>query len=272
VRLSVEQRILEAAQRLPAGGAVSGWASLRLAGANFCDGLARDGITELPVPLVGPPESNFRAGRGGTRHRQRLPQDEIVERHGVPCTTVERAVFDGVRHARGLREGVVVVDIAVAAGLVTLSGLATYAAGLGRSPGATRFRKALVLANARSRSPNETRMRLIWRIDAGLPEPKCNWPVADLEGRRIGRPDLLSEELAVVGEFDGADHSRAGVRSTDAGKESDYRDAGLEVFRVTGLDLGSPKLVLGRMRAAVGRAAEARRPRHWMTLADPGPL
>jgi len=134
------------------------------------------------------------------------------------------------------------------------------------------MRKALTLANARSRSPNETRMRLIWRIDGGFPEPRCNWPVADHGGRRIGRPDLLSDELAVVGEFDGGDHDRAQVRSSDAGKESAYRDAGLEVFRVMGPDLGNPRLVLGRMSAAVSRAAEAQRPRRWMTRTDPGPL
>ena len=181
-------------------------------------------------------------------------------------------MLDGVRWAPDLREAVVIVDIAVAAGLATLPGLAAYAGGVGRSPGAARLRRALGLANARSRSPNETRMRLIWRIDGRFPEPRCNWPVADLDGRRIGRPDMLSDELSVVGEFDGADHSRARARSTDAGKESDYRDAGLEVFRVTGHDLADPVIVLGRMRAAVRRAADAERPRRWMTRADPGPL
>jgi hypothetical protein len=272
VEVTVEQRILEEAQRLPAGGAVSGWASLRLAGANFCDGLARDGIRELPVPLVGTPTSNFRAGPGSARHRTFLTDADVVVRHGVRCTAVQRAVLDAVRWQPDAREAVVIVDIAVAAGLTTLAALRAYAAELDRTHGAARLRDALALANARSRSPNETRTRLIWQIDGGFPEPRCNWPIADLEGRRIGRPDLLCDELAVVGEFDGADHVRARVRSTDAGKESDYRDAGLEVFRVTGPDLDNPPLVLGRMRSAVDRAAGARRPRRWMTGADPGPL
>jgi hypothetical protein len=272
VALTVEQRILEAAQRLPDGGAVSGWASLRLAGANFCDGLARDGATELPVDLVGPPGSNFRAGMGTSRHRQHLDETEIVVRHGVPCTVSGRAVLDAVRWSSDPREAVVMVDISVAAGLVTLAGLTEYAAALGSVAGAAVFRRALVHANARSRSPNETRMRLIWRIDGGFPQPRCNWPLADLDGQRIGRPDLLCEELAVIGEFDGRDHNGARTRSTDAGKESAYRDAGLEVFRVTGRDLLRPEAVLARMRAAVRRAAEVRRPRRWMTSAHPGPL
>lgn len=269
---TVEQRIVEAAQRLPEGGAVSGWAALRLAGANLCDGLGRDGVTELPVALVGPPTSNFRPGSGCARHRQRLDPSEVVLRHGVPCTTVARAVLDEARAAPDEREAVVAVDIAVAAGLTTLSALTGYAAGLGRVPGVARLRSALRLADRRSRSPSETRMRLIWVVDGGLPVPRCNWPVANLAGWRIGRPDLLCEQLAVIGEFDGADHSRAASRSADAGKESDYRDAGLEVFRVTGRDLGDPVRVLRRMRAAVDRAAEWSRPRRWMLAADPGPL
>jgi hypothetical protein len=272
VARTVEQRILEAAQRLPAGGAVSGWAALRLAGANFCDGLDRDGVTELPVPLVGAPGSSFRVDAGCTRHRQRLAGVEVTVRYGVPCTVVERAVLDGVRWAADLREAVVVVDIAVAAGLATLAGLTAYATTLGRAPGAAILRQALALSNARSRSPNETRMRLIWQIDGEYPEPLCNWPIADLAGRKIGRPDLLSEKLAVIGEFDGRDHNGASTRSTDAGKESAYRDAGFEVFRVTGSDLESSQLVLRRMQAAVTRAREGQRPPRWMRAAVPGPL
>ena len=272
VALTVEQRILEAAQRLVGGGAVSGWASLRLAGANLSDGLGPDGTSVLPVPLVVPTTANLRPGPGSVRHRMLLPASEVVERHGVPCTVVPRAVLDGVRWASDEREGVVIVDVALAAGLTSISRLTAYAGRLGRAPGVTRFRRALSLANDRSRSPNETRMRLIWRLDGGFPEPRCNWPIADLDGRRIGRPDLLVDALAVVGEFDGADHRGARVRSTDFGKESDYRDVGLEVFRVTGSDLANRTLVLGRMRAAVRRAAESGRPRAWMVGVDPGPL
>ena len=46
----VEQRVAEESGRLPAGGAVTGWAALRLHGANLLDGTS-DGRTPLPVPL-----------------------------------------------------------------------------------------------------------------------------------------------------------------------------------------------------------------------------
>src|SRR3954468_10946219 len=45
-----EQRILEQSMRLP-GGAVTGWASLRMHGAAFFDGLRDGGRTQAPVPL-----------------------------------------------------------------------------------------------------------------------------------------------------------------------------------------------------------------------------
>ena len=48
----VEQRILEAAARLPAHSAVSAWAALRWRGATFFDGLGDGGRTRLPVPLL----------------------------------------------------------------------------------------------------------------------------------------------------------------------------------------------------------------------------
>jgi hypothetical protein len=57
-----EQRILEQSVRLPAGGAVTGWAALRLHRASFFDGLAGDGRTRFPVPLAVGRGSKMRGG------------------------------------------------------------------------------------------------------------------------------------------------------------------------------------------------------------------
>jgi hypothetical protein len=115
-------------------------------------------------------------------------------------------------------------------------------------------------------------MRLVWLLDAGLPTPLCNWPIADLSGRRLGRPDLLCEELAVIGEFDGDGHRTAAEHRVDVAKEGDYRNVGLESFRVVGRDLTDVPLIVGRMHDAVRRTRQAGRPRGWMRRADPGPL
>src|SRR3954447_802486 len=69
------------------------------------------------------------------------------------------------------------------------------------------MRAALDLASEDSRSPNETRMRLVWVLDAGLPVPAVNQPVYDLDGRLLGVADLLDVAAGVVGEYDGEDHA-----------------------------------------------------------------
>jgi very-short-patch-repair endonuclease len=96
--------------------------------------------------------------------------------------------------------------------------------------------------------------------------------VADERGRRIGKPDLLCEELAVVGEYDGADHREARRQADDVAKEDDFRNVGLECFRVVGRDIDDVSLVVRRMRGAVQRAAEAGRPSRWTIRKNPGPL
>lgn len=269
---TLEQRILEEAQRLPAGGAVSGWAALRLFGGNMFDGLDTDGRTELPIPLVAPRHRDFRPGRRSRRHRESLEPDEVTQRHGIATTTAERALFDGMHWAVDLREAVAVADMAFAAQLTTPAAILDWLDERPGRRGITRVRRALAYAVTRSRTPAETRLRLIWEIDAGLPRPLCNWPVADEHGVRIGRPDLLSQELGVVGEFDGRDHREISTQAEDVDKEGRYRDAGLECFRVVGRDLFDRPLVVQRIRSAARRAAEADRPRRWLISSAPGPL
>jgi hypothetical protein len=134
------------------------------------------------------------------------------------------------------------------------------------------WRRTWRLAEDRVLSPRETPVRLIWVLDAGLPRPRCNWPVANAAGRRIGGPDLLSEETDVVGEYDGADHRERSRHAQDVGKEDAYRNAGLECFRIVGRDLDDVGLVVHRMRAAVARAQRSTAPRTYLIRNDPGPL
>lgn len=221
---------------MPEGGAVGGWAALRLYGGGYFDGLAADGRTPLPVPLVLPPGRNLRPGRRAVLVREPLDPDTIEDRHGVPCLPAARAAVDEARRAIDVRAAVVVFDMALVAQLVTRSELGRVVCRQARAPGIRQARKALDLAEDRSLSPQETFLRLVWILDAGLPRPQCNWHVHTDDHRFVGMPDLLSQECAVVGEYDGAEHAGAARRSRDARRAEAFRDLGLEHFTVVSAD------------------------------------
>lgn len=249
-----EQRILEQSVRLPEGGAVTGWAALRLHGATWVDGLAPDGRSRLPVPLALGRGRNIRGDRAVALHRDPLPASEVVVLRGIPCTVAERATFDAMRCAPDLTEAVVAVDMAAAGEVTSVRRMQSYVEERARWRGVPRARSALSLASDTSWSPNETRMRMVWLREAGLPPPLVNRPVFDLSGRLLGYPDLLDPSTGLVGEYDGADHRRAARHASDVGREDLFRRQGLEVFRVTGPDLRTPGRVRARMLEALARA------------------
>jgi hypothetical protein len=248
----VEQRIVEAAARLPAHSAVSAWASLRWRGATFFDGLGDGGRTRLPVPLlVG---GNIRPDPRVVVSHEQLPPSEIEWVAGVPVTIVERAVFDEMRRTGSVRRAVEVIDMAIAAELTDLERVAEYIAIRPAWTGVPMTRLALPLASADSRSPQETRMRLTWVLNAGLPTPVCNQPVFDLDGRLLGIPDLFDPVAGLVGEYDGADHLAEDRRARDAVREERFRDHGLEYVALVRGDLGRPAQAAHRILAARARA------------------
>ncbi len=264
-----EQRVLEQAMRLRSGGAVTGWASCRMHGAAFFDGLRRDGRTLIPVPLGCSPLHQVRRLPGDDLVRDILLDEEIVELHGVACTVAPRATFDAMRYSAGIREAVVALDMAAAAEITSVTQMREY---VDRHPawtGVPLAREAVALADELSRSPQESRLRLVWQLDAVRPRPLVNPPLFDLRERLLGYPDLFDPVAGVVGEYDGEDHRDALRHSSDVDRESGFRDHGLEVFRVTGPDMRDPQLVAQRIHAAYRRARYVDPARRTWTLARP---
>ncbi len=265
-----EQWVVEKAALLPAGGAVTGWAALRLLSARFCDGRTLAGET-LPVPLAVGPGQARRPVAGVRWLQDRISRDEVWIRCDTPVAMPERAVFDAMRLAPDLRHAVVELEMAIAAELTSLRRVRAYVATHSGWKGVVQGRAALDLACEHSRSKYETGMKLIWRVDAGLPAPLVNQEVFALDGRLLGVADLLDVEAGVVGEYDGGDHAGARRRSKDATREGGLRDHGLEVFRVTGYDMWDPESVVRRMRAARARARwVAPEERRWTITPPPG--
>lgn len=268
-----EQRILEQSMRLPAGGAVTGWAACRLARAAFFDGLARDGLTRLPVPLAVGPDGRLRADGDAVATYDRIDEGEVVEVCGIPALTALRATFDAMRLAADVREAVVALDMMAAARRMSLRRLASYADLRAGAHGIAKVRAAVPLASEHSRSPNETRLRLCWVLDAGLPPPLVNCPVYGDGGALLGIADLLDDEAGLAVEFDGADHRSAGQHTRDVAKEDAFRRHGIEVARVTGADLWDRELVVDRLREARGRARfEPATTRRWEPRPEPDVL
>ncbi len=266
-----EQRILERSVLLPATGAVTGWASLRYFGGNFFDGLQPDGRTERPVPLVAGPRQ-ARRPRAGVRWLQdRLDRTEVWIRHaGVPCTEVRRACFDEMRLAGDLGAAVGALDMAAAAELTSILRMRAYVDLHPSWTGVPLAREALDLADENSRSPRETELRLVWVLDAGLPRPLVNQDVFDrVTGRLLGVADLLDPVAGLVGEFDGGEHAGAVRRSRDARRDGLFRDHGLEVFRVTAVDLADRRTVVERAHAARRRALWLPAARRTWTIEPP---
>jgi hypothetical protein len=235
---------------------------LRLHGAAYFDGVDR------PVPLLSP-DRQLRPTGGSTASRERFVPEERVMRHGVPCATVERALFDEMR-ALDLWESVVAMDMAAAAELTSRRRMQLYVGGHLGWPGTRALHEALGLADDRSASPPETTTRLVWRRVAGLPRPRCNEPVFTLDGRLLGVPDLLDPRSGTVVEYDGADHLGLVRRHRDLGRAESMRAHGLEILVVMEPDLREPDDLAARMVAARQRGQErTEREGHRWTLEPP---
>jgi hypothetical protein len=245
-----EQRAFEVGVRLRPGALLTGWAALRLAGASYFEGLDRR--TPLPVPVLLPHEARLR-GPEVRVERTRLPIPAAVWHAGVPCVPHERALLHELRHAVGARRAGVMVDMALAAGVVDLARLRQVAsAQRGLSPSAA---YAVDRACAECRSPRESDMLQVWESVAGLPRPLMNREVRDLSGRLLAIVDLLDVEAGVCGEFNGAAHRSAARQSRDEKRHAALRGVGLETFTVVGRD--SEPAQVERMTAARARAAWA---------------
>ena len=255
---------------LPARGAVTGWAALRLAGAAYFDGLLPDGATRRPVRLLAGPGQARRDRAGVVWSQGRFPDEEVWRLAGVACTRPLRALFDEMRTAVDVRAAVVDLDMAAAAELSSIRRMREYVGRQTGCGGVPLVRRALDLADENSRSPAESRLRLTWELDCARPRPLTNRDVLDQHGRLLGIADLIDPVAGVVGEYDGVEHARAGRRSRDAAKDTAFRDHGLEVFRVTGYDEHRPGAVRARIESAYARAEVNGMPRLWTIEPPPG--
>lgn len=231
-------RIIDAVPLLPEGAALGGWAAAFLLGASDLDGLERDGLTPQPITVCLQPAVQVRPRAGIVQLRSAFRDDEVRMVDDVPVLQPIRTCFDLARRATDLAEAVVGIDAMLRADLIDLDELHDYVQRHPRWRGRPRAQRAANLADRRARSTQESRFRVLWIIDAGLPAPEVNVPLfAKNTGALVAIPDLLDPEAGLVGEFDGGHHRQLEQHTADNAREEELERHGLIVVRATSLDL-----------------------------------
>ncbi len=231
------------AKRLPAGAAFSGRTAVWL------HGLDMEPSDPIEITMPEPTGSSRRAG--AVVRRTRLGRHEIVRRRGLPTTGALRTVVDlGGRDP--LTEGVVAADLFLHAGLVSIGELRGYVSEHPGTKGIARLRRVVDLAEPKSESAMETRLRMLLEL-AGLPRPQVQVSVHDDEGRFLGRPDLFYVRHGLGVEYDGGNHRDRLV--DDNRRQNGLVGAGFRLLRFTAADVyGNPETVAMQVRQALARA------------------
>lgn len=260
-------RIAAAAKLLPEGAAIGGWAAAQLLGARDLDGIEISRDRLIPVPICLQPDMQLRERAGIVLWRSEFGSDEIDRGGEIPILSPVRTCFDVARHSADLADAVAGIDAMLRAGLVKIEELAAYSAQHRRWRGGPRLRRAMSLADRRARSCAESRLRVLWVVDAGLPHPEINVPLHDVAGRLLGIPDLFDANAGLAGEYDGAMHRRIEQHTADNSREEMFEAHGVIVVRVTGLDLSRHRRrTIERIRIAHARGLARDRSRDAWTI------
>jgi hypothetical protein len=251
------QRIYDAADLLPVGGAIGGWAAAYLLGAAEIDGRGRSGREREVIRLVIPPKLHLAPRDHVAYWRSALGPGDVSEVDGVPVTAPLRTAFDLAR-TRSLEDAVVTLDSLARQLGVPPGAVADFARQHPAYRGSRRVLRAAGLVDPRSRSTGESRLRVLWLMDAGLPRPESNPLVVDRDGQVIAMPDLLDVGTGLVGEYDGGLHRELTAHTADNAREERMEDLGLVVVRATSLDLGVYRAeTVRRLQAGYRRAKQS---------------
>jgi hypothetical protein len=265
-------RIQTAAELLPVGAAIGGWASLFLQNTLDLDGgpemriqrtarirptRAHTGRTQssatttlAPVAICVGPGAKIRPRPEIDVSRRLLCPDDIVWVGGIPCLGATRSLVDLVGRQPS-EEGLVSIDAVLRSQATQPDEIAAYLREHPRVFDARRIGRLLGMADGASRSCPETRLRWIWIVDAGLPRPLANPEVEDQHGQLLGLPDLFDPDSALVGESDGSQHRELHAHTADNAREEGFERHNLFVVRATIVDLFSRRRQLvQRLKAA----------------------
>jgi hypothetical protein len=141
------------------------------------------------------------------------------------------------------------VDSVLRHALIDQAGLRGYVATHRAAKGIAQVRRVVDLAEPRSESPMESRLRVLLVL-AGLPRPQAQAELLDEQGRFVGRVDLYFPAQRLALEYDGGTHRNNLV--ADNRRQNRLLAAGFRLLRFTGADLyNRPDEVVAQVRDAL---------------------
>lgn len=201
-----------------------------------------------PVEVLVPREHRFGPVTGLLIRQGTVDEADLVDVRGLRRTGALRTACDLARW-EPTPEAVVLLDTALARGVVTATDLRARVAAPGRGPGSRAARGAVELADGRAESPQESRTRVLLAMAGLVLVPQ--FEVHDDDGRWVARVDLALPELRIAVEYDGAWHGEAGQLARDRSRLNRLTAAGWLVLHLTAADLRHPEEVVARLRALI---------------------
>jgi hypothetical protein len=236
-QLSFRERAIAAWLASRRRGVIAGVAASALHGAVWVD-------PAHPIELVG---VKCRPQTGLVPRADRVAEDEITRKSGLPVTSRVRTAFDMGRHL-DRTEALARLDALMWNQPFAVEEVEKLGQRYRRAPGLRRLNELLPLIDGGAASPRESRMRL-WLHDAGLPRPETQIPV--LQGSYpVAFLDMGWPEFMVAVEYDG-DHHRKDRRQyvKDIARLRMLEALGWIVIRVIAED--KAKDVIARVEAAL---------------------
>lgn len=199
-----------------------------------------------PIEVTIPKGIGGSARKGFVIRRAAVAAGDIVNVRGKRATSLLRTLSD-VSSRLSMTEAVVVVDMALHAGLASLADLNALCVARAHRVGVANLRRIAGFAEPAAESPMESRLRMALVL-GGLPRPQAQISLHDKQGRFVGRPDLYYPDHRLGIEYDGAIHRQS--LADDNRRQNRLTAAGFRLLRFTAGDvLQNPDSVRTQVRA-----------------------
>jgi very-short-patch-repair endonuclease len=218
------------------------------------------GAADAPpsVHVVVPRTRRLRRDEHIAVHYTTLAETDLTSFQDLRITTPERTVFDiGRRTDRA--DALPVLDAMLHRHLVSPWRLERMIHERREWPRAAALGRLLPLADARSESPMETRLRLLL-TDAGIAPPAVQFEVRDRLGTLLARADLAWPAARLAVEYDGDHHREQQQFRHDLERLNHLRLAGWTVLRFTANDVFDRPAETVRMVHAILRQLAGSQP------------